>query len=218
MKSSADEVPDGAPVVKRGERARSGRRPGSSGTRSAIAEQASRLFAERGYERTSMRAIAAAAGVDQKLIAHYFGSKQELFVEVIALPIEPAVEIPALFAGDRDDLGLRVAQFFVATLEDPERRRRMLGLIRAAATEPSAAVMVRELIGREMIARVVTALGLDNADLRATLLGSQLVGLAMARYILALEPLASLPPDALAAAIAPNLERYLTGELGRACG
>ena len=171
---------------------RSGRRPGDSGTREAIRAAAVRLFAEQGYDRTSMRAVAAAAGVDPKLVAHYFGSKQQLFVSVVELPFDPAV---------------------VGVLEDPEGRRRLTGLIRAAASEPEAARMVRELVGREVFARIAEALGVEDADVRASLVGSQVVGLAMARYIVRVEPLASLSPEAVVAAIAPNLQRYLVEPL-----
>jgi AcrR family transcriptional regulator len=194
---------------------RSGRRPGRSGTREAIREAAARLFAEQGYDRTSMRAIAAAAGVDQKLVAHFFGSKQRLFVEVVELPFDPAVVVPIVFGGDRSNIGERVARFLLTVLEDPEGRQRMTGLIRAAASEPEAARMVRELISREVLARIVETLGVDDADLRASLLGSQVVGLAMARYVVAVEPLASLPAEAVIAAIAPNLQRYLVEPLPR---
>jgi AcrR family transcriptional regulator len=160
-----------------------------------------------------MRAIAAAAGVDQKLVAHYFGSKQQLFLDVFALPFNPAIAVPQVFAGDRDTLGERVARFVLTVLEDPVGGRRMTGLIRAAATEPAAAEMVRALIGREVLVRVVAALDVEDADVRATLLASQVVGLAMARYIVAVEPLASLPPERVAAMIAPNLQRYLVDDL-----
>jgi AcrR family transcriptional regulator len=192
---------------------RSGRRPGASGTREAIREAAARLFAERGYDRTSMRAIAAAAGVDQKLIAHFFGSKQRLFVEVFTPPFDPAAVIPEVFAGDRATIGERVAHFLLTVLENPEGRRRMTGLIRAAASEPEAARMVRDLISREILTRIIQALDVEDADVRASLLGSQVVGLAMTRYIVGVEPLASMSPDAVAAAIAPNLQRYLVEPL-----
>jgi AcrR family transcriptional regulator len=197
---------------------RSGRRPGPSGTREAIRAAAARLFAEQGYDRTSMRAIAAAASVDQKLIAHFFGSKQQLFVDVFTPPFDPAVVIPELFAGERADIGERVARFLLAVLESPDGRRRITGLIRAAASEPAAARMVRDLISREMLARIVDALDVEHADVRASLLGSQVVGLAMARYILAVEPLASMSADAVVAAIAPNLQRYLVEPLPATAG
>jgi AcrR family transcriptional regulator len=192
---------------------RSGRRPGSSGTRTAIREAAERLFAERGYDRTSMRAIAAAAGVDQKLVAHFFGSKQRLFVEVFTPPFDPAVAIPGMLTGEREEIGERAARFLLAVLEDPDGRRRITGLIRAAASEPEAARMVRDLISREILARFVEALDVEDADVRASLFGSQVVGLAMARYIVGVEPLASMPAEAVSAAIAPNLQRYLVEPL-----
>ena len=191
----------------------SGRRPGASRTREEIRAAAARLFAEQGYDRTSLRAIARAAGVDQKLVAHFFGSKQRLFVEVVELPFEPAAVLPTLFAGERDHVGERFAQFLLDVLEDPEGRRRLTGLVRAAATEPEAARMVRELITREILTRIVDALGVEDGALRASLLGSQVVGLVMARYIVAVEPLASAAPEAVVAAIAPNLQRYLVEPL-----
>jgi AcrR family transcriptional regulator len=192
---------------------RSGRRPGDSGTREAIREAATQLFADRGYDRTSMRAIAATAGVDQKLVAHFFGSKQRLFVEVFAPPFDPAVVIPELFAGKRAEIGERFARFLLNMLEDPEGRQRMTGLIRAAASEPEAARMVRDLISREILARITEALEVEHAHVRASLVGSQVVGLAMARYIVAVEPLASMPAEAVIAAMAPNLQRYLVEPL-----
>jgi len=191
----------------------SGRRPGESGTREAIRAAAARLFSEQGYDRTSLRAVAAAAGVDPKLVAHYFGTKQRLFLAVVELPFDPAVAVPAIFAGPRKEIGERLARFFVGVLENPEGRRRMTGLVRAAASEPEAARLVRELIGREVVGRIVEELEVDDAGLRASLVGSQLVGLAMARYVVGIEPLASLRPEAVVAAIAPNLQRYLTGPL-----
>lgn len=192
---------------------RSGRRPGDSGTREAIRAAAGHQFSARGYDRPSLRSIAAEAGVDAALVAHYFGSKHKLFIDVVELPFDPAEVVPAVFGGPREGIGERVARFLVTLLEDPEARRRLIGLVRAAASEPEAARMVRELISRELFARIVDALGVEDSALRAGLLGSQAVGLVMARHIVCVEPLASLPAEALAAAIAPNLQRYLTEPL-----
>lgn len=192
---------------------RSGRRPGDSGTRTAIRAAAGRQFAELGYDRASLRSIATEAGVDPALIAHFFGSKHRLFVEVVELPFDPEQVVPIIFAGDPGAAGQRLASFLLTALEDPEVRRRMTGLVRAASSEPEAARMVRELVTREVFARIVEALGVDDADVRASLVGSQVVGLVMARYVVCIEPLASLPADTVAAAIAPNLQRYLTEPL-----
>jgi AcrR family transcriptional regulator len=209
MNSTPEEVPGGEPARN----PRSGRRPGESGTRDAIRAAAGRQFAEQGYDRTSMRSVAKEAGVDPALVAHFFGSKSRLFVDVVELPFDPAHVVPLIFTGPRAEVGERLARFLVGLLEAPEARRRVTGLVRAAASEPEAARMVRELIMREVLGRIVEALDVADADVRATLVGSQVVGLVMARYVLAVEPLASLPPDALAAAIAPNLQRYLTEPL-----
>jgi len=134
----------------------------------------------------------------------------------VELPFDPAVVVPAIFAGAREEIGERLASAVVDVLEDPEGRRRLTGLIRAAASESEAARIVRELVGREVFARIAEALGVEDADVRASLVGSQVVGLAMARYIVRVEPLASLSPEAVVAAIAPNLQRYLVEPLPRA--
>jgi AcrR family transcriptional regulator len=192
---------------------RSGRRPGNSDTRAAIRAAAGRQFAERGYDRTSLRSIAAEAGVDPALVAHFFGSKNKLFVEVVELPFDPADAFQTIFAGHRDEVGHRLAHFLVMLFEDPEAQRRMTGLVRAAASEPEAARMVREVVARQILARIVEELGVGDAEVRASLVSSQVVGLLMARYIVGVEPLASLPAEWVAAAIGPNLQRYLTEPL-----
>lgn len=196
-----------------GVRQRSGRRPGDSGTRTAIRTAARNQFASRGYDRTTMRSVASEAGVDPALITHYFGSKRHLFADVVELPFDPAEVIPEFFAAGRDTAGARLARFIVGVLEVPESRSRMTSLVRAAASEPEAAELIRELIMREILAPLVEQLGSSDAELRASLAQAQVVGLIMARYIVQVEPLASLPPEALIRAIAPSLQRYLTEPL-----
>ena len=198
---------------------RSGRRPGDSGTRDAIRAAAIEQFAERGYDRPSMRSIAQQAGVDPALVSHYFGSKHALFVDVVELPFDPAQAVPMVFGGgDRAEVGARLAGFLVGVLEQPGGRQRVTGLVRAAASEPEAARMVRDLLTREIIARVVAELRVDDAQLRANLVASQVVGLVMARYIVGLEPLASMPPAEVAAFVAPTFQRYLPEPLGPPAG
>ncbi|MDP8943630.1 MAG: TetR family transcriptional regulator [Actinomycetota bacterium] len=193
---------------------RAGRRPGTSGTRDAILLSARRHFAELGYDRATLRAIAAEAGVDPALVAHFFGSKQRLFLSVVELPFEPAEVLPGLLSGDRESVGERMARFAISVLDDPEARARVVGMVRAAASEPEAARMLRELLTRSLFTPIAEALGEQDAMLRANLTGSQIVGLVMARHVVGVEPLASLEGDALAAAIAPTLQRYLTAPLG----
>ena len=194
---------------------RGGRRPGTSGTREAILAAASRHFAQHGYDRASLRGIAAEAGVDQKLIAHFFGSKQRLFVAAVGLPFNPGEVLPTILAGDRATVGERLSGLLVNVLEQPELHQRLTGVVRAAASEPEVARMLREFLTRELFAPAAEMLGSQDGPFRANLVGSQIVGLVKCRYVIAIEPLASMPPTAVAAAVAPTLQRYLLGPLGR---
>jgi AcrR family transcriptional regulator len=192
---------------------RSGRRPAGSGTRPAIAGAARRQFAALGYDRTSLRSVAAEAGVDAALVTYFFGTKQELLVSVVELPFDPDQVVPAVFADGPAAAGGHLARFVAHALDDAAVRDRLTGLVRAAASEPEAAALLRDLVQDRILARVVAELDAPDADLRAALIGSQLVGLVMARVVLAVEPLASLPTATVAAALAPTLQHYLTGPL-----
>ena len=194
-------------------RTRSGRRPGDSGTRDAIRAAAREQFARQGYDRTSMRSVALAAGVDPTLVSHFFGSKQRLFAEVMELPFDPSVVLPHILAGDRAGIGARLAGFVVTVLSSPEGHARMTGLVRAAASEDAAAAVVRERVSRDILAPLAAALGSDRPELRGSLVASQMVGLVMARHVVKVEPLASLTPEQVAALIGPTLQRYLTEPL-----
>ena len=166
-----------------------------------------------GYDRASLRAIAADAGVDQKLIAHFFGSKQQLFVAAVGLPVNPAELVSSVLAGGRRGLGARIAGILTTLLEQPDLHERLTGVVRAAASEPEAARMMREFLTREVFGPVAERLDADRPRLRANLVGSQVVGLVMARYVVGLEPLASTPAREVAEAVAPTLVRYLVGTL-----
>jgi AcrR family transcriptional regulator len=192
---------------------RRGRRPGSLDTRGAIVDAARPLFATRGFERTSLRAIAREADVDPALLLHYFGSKENVFLAAVELPFEPEVVLPGLLAGARRTIGERFARFVVATLENDASRARLLAIIRAASSEPAAARVLRGLVEQRLRDPIAHALGTEDAELRASLVGSQVVGLAMARYVVGVEPLASLPAERLVALIAPTFQRYLAGPL-----
>jgi AcrR family transcriptional regulator len=190
-----------------------GRRPGESGTREAIANAARRQFAERGYGRATIRGIAGEADVDPALVVHFFGSKEELFAAVTALPYELESALPQIVDGPRSKIGERLAEFLLGVLEDPESRAALTGIVRAAASEPNAARAVREVVTARVLVPLAKAIDADQPELRASLVNSQMVGLVMARYVVALEPLASLPAADVARALAPNLQRYLIGRL-----
>ncbi|MDA8238506.1 MAG: TetR family transcriptional regulator [Chloroflexi bacterium] len=198
--------------------ARTGRRPGAPATRDRILEAARAAFGEAGFEGTTIRGVAARALVDPALVHHYFGSKQQLFVAAMELPVDFGAIAPRLLEGPPEELGERIARFVLDLWDAPWTRPLMLGLLRSAATDPVAAAMLRRVLAEGPFAAMARASDRPDADLRAALVGSQLVGLAMARYIVAVEPLASAPREVVARALGPTLQRYLVGELDDADG
>ena len=196
--------------------ARTGRRPGLSGTREAILDAARRAFAEHGYQRATVRGVAELAGVDPALVHHYFGTKQGLFVAAVQLPVNPVEQLSALLADDPELVGQRMIGVFLSVWDLAANNSPLLALVRSAVSDEQAAAMLREFITEEVLGRIAEELGSPDAKLRATLVGSQLIGLMMARYIIRVEPLASAPPAVVAAAIGPTLQRYLTGDIAAA--
>jgi AcrR family transcriptional regulator len=191
---------------------RTGRRPGASVTREQIAVAARALFADLGYERTTFRAIAAAAGVDPALVVHFYGSKEDLFRQVMVLPPAVAQALEQLAIGPHETVGRRFAELIIGALEDPASRTVVLGRIRCATTHPDAAAFVRETVTRDVQA-LAAALTDDRPDTRAVLVGSQLVGIALARYVVLVEPLASMSSSEVIDFVAPTFQRYLVGPL-----
>jgi AcrR family transcriptional regulator len=178
-----------------------------------VLDAARRVFAEHGYQQASLRAIAAEAGVDAGMVRHFFGDKAGLFRAAMQLPVDPAVVLPPLLEPGVDGLGERVVRFFLTIWEEPGARGPFLALIRSVSGHEESAAMFREFITDQVLVRIAAALDRPNARLRATLVGSQLVGLAMIRYVIGVEPLASAPVDEVVAVVAPTVQRYLTGEL-----
>jgi AcrR family transcriptional regulator len=192
---------------------RTGRRPGESDTYDALLEAARRLFAERGYEGASLRAIAAAAGVDAALVAHFFGSKADLLAAAVDWPFDPDTALPRLLARGPDHVGETLSELFLGVWDDERQRSPLLTLLRAATTEPRAATLLHEFVCTRLLGPLLAQLGSDQPELRSDLVTAQLSGLALTRYILRFEPIASTPAEQLIAWIAPTLQRYLTGTL-----
>jgi AcrR family transcriptional regulator len=188
---------------------RTGRRPGNGGTREQILASARAEFGAVGYETGTIRSIATHAGVDPALVLHYFGSKEGVFRAAVDFPIDPAEFIPRLLAPGLDGLGERLALFFIETWDSPAGSP-LLGLIRSVVGSEHAAAILREFISREVLARLAEALDLDQPQVRASLAASHLIGLAMLRYVVKLEPLASASPEQIAIWVAPAIQRYLT--------
>jgi AcrR family transcriptional regulator len=205
-----------APGSPPGRRAggRTGRRPGSEDTRGRILAAARAAFGEHGYEGATIRDVAARASVDPALVHHYFGTKQQLFLAASEFPVDVAEVVSRLLAGPRQDLGERFVRFVVELWDRPEVRPLLMGIVRSATTDPLAAGMMRRLLAEGPFLALARAIELPDARLRATLAGTQLIGLIMARYVILVEPIATMTPAELAAAVGPTIERYLAGELG----
>ncbi|MDV3129754.1 TetR family transcriptional regulator [Mycobacterium sp. 21AC1] len=195
------------------ERKRPGRPPGQSDTRDRILVCARELFARNGIDKTSIRAIAGAAGVDPALVHHYFGTKTQLFAAAIHIPIDPMAVIGPLREVPVDEIGYTLPSILLP-LWDSEMGKGFIATLRSilAGSEVSLVrTFLQEVITVEVGSRVDNPPG--SGKIRVQFVASQLVGVVMARYILELEPFSSLPVDQIAATIAPNLQRYLTGEL-----
>jgi AcrR family transcriptional regulator len=194
---------------------RTGRRPGATGaqTREAILASARHLFAERGFENASMRAIAAEAGVDAALITHFFGSKANLLAESIEWPFDPDRELPRILKNGSDRVGEGLVSLLVRTWDRERTRNPVITLLRAASTEPSAAGLLTDFMRTQLFGPLLAELGSDQPDIRTNLVAAQLGGLALARYILRFEPLASAPPRDVVRWIGPTVQRYLTAPI-----
>jgi len=190
---------------------RTGRRPGASGSREAILRTARRLFASIGYDATSIRGVAARAGVDPALVMHFFGSKALLFAQSLELPFDPA-ELEEVLAGDRETLGRRIAAFYLKRIFH-DRAQTVLSLLRSSVTNAEAAAMLRRAIEASAIALLKRHLPVRDAALRGELVASHMIGVFLARHILRIEPLASLDEDRVIELVGPALQHYLTARL-----
>jgi AcrR family transcriptional regulator len=195
------------------ERKRPGRPPGTSDTRERILTSARNLFARNGIDKTSIRAIAADADVDPALVHHYYGSKTQLFAAAIHIPIDPMQVIVPLREVPVDKIG-HVLPSILLKLWDSEMGKGFIATLRSLLAGNDTSLIrtfLQEVIVKEVGSRVDDPPG--SGPIRVQFVASQLVGVVMARYIMELEPFKSLPIEQIAETIAPNLQRYLTGEL-----
>ena len=195
------------------ERKRPGRPPGNSDTRQRILDNARVLFARNGISNTSIRAIAAAAGVDSALVHHYFGTKEKLFAAVVRIPIDPMDIIGPLREVPVEELGYKIPSTLLP-LWDSELGTGLIATLRSIIAGSEVNLFrsfIQDVIAVEVGARVDDPPG--SGKIRIQFVASQLVGVLLARHILELEPFASLPAEQIARTIAPNLQRYLTGDL-----
>ena len=188
---------------------RTGRRPGTSDTRDQILAVARRRFATRGYDATSLRGIATEAKVDPALLIHYFGTKEGLFTAATGLP----TGLSELFAGQQGqtlrDFAESLVRSYLGFVDSDESRNAILALVRSAVSNENAAAMLREFLAAELLPVIASRTGHENAPLRAGLVAAQLMGVAMLRHVVRLDPVARATPDEIVALVAPVIEHYL---------
>ncbi|MDG9720735.1 TetR family transcriptional regulator [Streptomyces sp. DH24] len=204
------DAPTAAPAPGR----RRGRPPRteSGDTRGRILTAAREEFSERGYEKTSVRGIAKAAGVDPALVHHYFGTKEQVFEAAVEVAFAPALKVrDEVLEGPLDGVGERLTRMFFGLWENPVTRPPLLAIVRSAVNNEAAAAVFRRLIATQLLRRVADRLDLPDAQLRAELAAAQLVGVAMIRYVIKVEPLATADPEQIVARVAPVVQGHLTG-------
>ncbi|WP_327688635.1 TetR family transcriptional regulator [Streptomyces tubercidicus] len=213
MSAGRDEASSGpgtpAPARRRGRPARAAAEEGP-GARERILAAARTEFAARGYDKTSVRGIAKAAGVDAALVHHYFGTKEQVFAAAIELTFAPALTMPDALAGGGEDVGERMARFMFGVWENPVSRQPLLAIMRSALTNETAAAVLRGLIERRMLQRVAGELDVPDPEFRVQMAAGHLIGIAMLRYVIKMDPVASADPEEIIAMVAPALQRYLT--------
>ncbi|WNI31078.1 TetR family transcriptional regulator [Streptomyces sp. ITFR-6] len=197
------------PPRRRGRPSRTEAKTGPD-ARTRILEAARTEFSERGYDKTSVRGIAKAAGVDAALVHHYFGTKDEVFAAAIELSFEPALVLPDILGSSTEGLGERLAGYFIGVWENPASRAPLLAIMRSAMTHEAAAKVLRVFVLRRLLDRIADQLDVPDATFRAELVASHMVGIAVLRYVIRAEPLASADPQKIIAMVGPTLQRYLT--------
>ena len=194
-------------------RAARGRRPGAPDTRSEVLAAARASFAERGFRGTTIRAVAASAGVDPALVHHYFGTKDDLFVAALEIPVDPRAVLAPVVAAGPDGAGERLLRTLLSVWDEPDIQVRLLAVVRSVLDEDAGRLVTDGFIP-VVVGPVLAQLVRDRPEVRVPLVASQVVGLIVARYLLALPPMAQMSADDVVARVGPVLQHYLTGELG----
>lgn len=192
---------------------RRGRRPGTPDTRATILEAARAAFAEKGLAGTTIRAVASAAGVDAALVHHYFGTKDDLFLAAMELPFDPRQVIAPALEGGAEGAAERLLRAFLSMWDDPEVSPALIGIVRSAL-QPGGERLITQGFVPVVLLPVGSALGIDRPDLRMPLVVSQAAGLILTRYLVRLEPIASMSAEQVVATYAPVIQHFLTGDIG----
>ena len=189
-----------------------GRRPGAPDTRAEVLAAARASFAEKGFRGTTIRAVAATAGVDPALVHHYFGSKDDLFLAALQMPVDPRELLAPVVAQGPDGAGERLLRTFLSVWDDPDTQVQLLAVVRSVLSADGATLLQEGFIP-VVVGPVLAQLVADRPEVRIPLVTSQVVGLIVTRYLIALPPMAHMPAEEVVARIGPVLQHYLTGDL-----
>jgi AcrR family transcriptional regulator len=189
--------------------AQAGRRPGADSTREVVLDAARKSFADKGFRATTVRGVAAEAGVSPSMIHHFFATKDELFLAAIRMPIDPEAVLAKVLQGPHDELPERLVRTFVSTWQDPVTGPALRSVVRAAVADEGQAAGLRTFAEHVMLPRVMRATGLPALRITAAL--STMLGYALAAQLIGIEPLASAGVDELVALLTPAIARLLDG-------
>ena len=181
----------------------------SERTRAAILKAAQELFAEFGYERTTVRDIAARAAIDPALVMRYFGSKDALFARATAIDLK----LPDLTRTAPAQFGDTLIRHFLDVWEGPASNGTLTILLRTAASDEDIAAKTRNVFAGQVLPMLARVADPAEVATRAGLIATQLLGLALCRYVLKVPPVVAMTPERIIACFAPLLQRHITGEL-----
>lgn len=176
-----------------------------------VLDAARGVYARQGYVTVTMKGVAAAAGVAPDVVRRYYNSREQLFAAAMRLPFDPGAAITALLAPGIEGLGERLVRVTLKMLAEPETRDQLALMVRDGADAAKATAALREFMESVFIDRVAGVLGVPDARMRVTLAMSYLVGVASARYVMRLEPLASASEDEVVRLVAPAVQTALSG-------
>ncbi len=191
-----------------------GRRAGAPDTKAQIISAARSEFASKGYDGTSMRAVARAAGVDPALIHHYFDGKEGLFIAALDVPFDPRPELARVLKGPREEVGRKLVGLVLWLWDDPQRQELFLTLMRSSFTTAEGTQLIKDGLLRTVMSEVAARVPMDDPARQMPLIVTQTGGLILTRYILCLEPIASMPADDLVAIYGPIVQGFLDGDQG----
>ena len=189
-----------------------GRRPGAPDTKAEVLTAARTSFAEKGFRGTTIRAVAASAGVDPALVHHYFGTKDDLFLAALQMPVDPRELMAPVVAQGPDGAGERLLRVFLSVWDDPDTQVQLLAVVRSVL-DADGTTLLKDGFIPVVVGPVLAHLVKDRPEVRVPLVASQVVGLIVARYVIALPPMADMPAEDVVARMGPVLQHYLTGDL-----